>query len=52
MSSIPKPRFWHQYYPENLPTSLQYEPTTIPQALHRSAQHFADRASLVFYGFR
>ncbi|VEN75357.1 Long-chain-fatty-acid--CoA ligase [Candidatus Desulfarcum epimagneticum] len=45
-------RIWHQSYAPGVPKNIEYEKTTIPQALSRSAADFPDRPALNYMGKR
>jgi len=41
---------WFQNYPEGVPQSLSLSPETLPAMFSRSAQRFARRPALYFFG--
>jgi long-chain acyl-CoA synthetase len=45
-------RIWHKSYVSGVPRSVQYEKTTIPQGLTRSAKRFPDHTALNYMGRR
>ena len=43
-------RAWHQFYDAIVPTSLAYEPLTLPERLERSALAYPDQCAIAFLG--
>ncbi|MCX8124688.1 MAG: long-chain fatty acid--CoA ligase [Spirochaetes bacterium] len=43
-------RIWHKNYPPQVPRQLDFDKTTMPQALTRSAHKFAENTALIFMG--
>ncbi len=43
-------RLWHKNYPPQVPRELDFDRTTMPQALTRSAQKFSENTALIFMG--
>lgn len=43
-------RLWHKNYPAQVPHEIDFDKTTMPQALTRSAQKFPTNTALIFLG--
>ncbi len=43
-------RIWHKNYPADVPREIDFDKTTMPQALTRSAQKFSENTALIFLG--
>ncbi|MFP4477635.1 MAG: long-chain-fatty-acid--CoA ligase [Desulfatibacillaceae bacterium] len=43
-------RIWHKSYVEGVPAEIEFEKTTLPEALSRSAREFPDHTALIFMG--
>jgi len=43
-------RLWHKNYPTQVPREIDFDKTTMPQALTRSAQNYPDNIALIFLG--
>ncbi|MEJ5360728.1 MAG: hypothetical protein WBK20_09460 [Spirochaetota bacterium] len=43
-------RIWHKNYPAEVPREIDFDKTTMPQALTRSAQKFPENTALIFLG--
>ena len=43
-------RIWHKNYPLEVPHELQFDETTMPQALTRTSQKFPNNTALIFLG--
>ncbi len=43
-------RFWHKAYAKDVPSTIQYETITLPQALERSAVTYPETAAMVMMG--
>ncbi len=43
-------KLWHKNYPPQVPRQLNFDKTTMPQALTRSAQKYPENTALIFLG--
>lgn len=43
-------KLWYKSYARGVPHKLHYEPTSMPEALARTAREFPDRTALIFIG--
>lgn len=43
-------KIWHKNYPPQVPRQLDFDKTTMPQALTRSAQKYPENTALIFLG--
>lgn len=43
-------RIWHKNYPAEVPREIDFDKTTMPQALNRSAKKFSENTALIFLG--
>jgi len=43
-------RFWHKAYAKDVPSTIDYETITLPQALERTALKYPETIALVMMG--